>query len=314
MKQGDLEKYLPYGQIVFACLIWGSYGLFVQGVEQQPQVIVFFRFLFGFLSLLCLTGLTKAWRKLIIPGQWKILILAGTINAVSWLLITNSIRLTSVTNGFILYYTAPCFVLLLAPLFLKEKIKERSVPALALCFLGIIMINVAGMGGWDLTAFHWQGNLMGLGSGIFYALYIVSLKKLPPPLIGLVSNIYVCGVISSITFPMALPLLSNITWKDLWMLVLAGITIQGIATSFYMIGLRKVSAQHASILSYLEVLSASMLAVIFLQERIGYKLIMGSILVICGGLLVIFDKKEQDHEKTVEAGKDSTVFDLSEKR
>ena len=46
------RKYLPYAQISFACLIWGSYGLFVQGVEQPPQVIVFFRFLFGFLLVI----------------------------------------------------------------------------------------------------------------------------------------------------------------------------------------------------------------------------------------------------------------------
>lgn len=27
-------NYLPQGQIILACLIWGSYGLIVQGVDQ----------------------------------------------------------------------------------------------------------------------------------------------------------------------------------------------------------------------------------------------------------------------------------------
>jgi drug/metabolite transporter (DMT)-like permease len=290
------RKYLPYAQISFACLIWGSYGLFVQGVEQPPQVIVFFRFLFGFLSLLFLINLTKDWKKIIVAKKWGILVLAGAINTLSWLLITRSIQLTTVTNGFILYYTAPCFVVFLAPLFLREKIRKTAIPALILCFCGIVIINIGGAGGWNPTTFNWLSNLMGLGSGVFYGLYIILLKKVPPDILGLVSNIYVCGVISGITFPMAFPYLVNINLKDLLMLVLAGISIQGIATSIYMIGLRKVSAQHASILSYLEVLFASLLAVIFLNENISPPLIIGSIMVIGGGMLVVFDNSGDERE------------------
>ena len=95
---------------------------------------------------------------------------------------------------------------------------------------------------------------------------------------------------------MAFSYLVNINLKDLLMLVLAGITIQGIATSIYMVGLRKVSAQHASILSYLEVLFASLLAVIFLNENISPPLIIGSIMVIGGGMLVVFDNSGDERK------------------
>lgn len=291
VEQGNLKKYLPYGQIVFACLVWGSYGLFVQGVDQPPQVIVFFRFLFGFFSLLLVMGYTKQLERLIIPGMWKILVIAGIINSISWLLITNSIQMTSVANGFILYYTAPCFVVLLAPVFLKEKIKKRSLVALVLCFMGII--NVVGSGEWNLATLNWQGNLMGLGSGIFYAFYILLLKKLPPHLLGVVSNTYICAIISGITFPMALPLLGNIAFADLLILALAGITIQGMATSFYMVGLRKVSAQHASIICYLEVLFASIFAAMFLKESFTIHLLIGGLLVISGGIMIIFNRNSK---------------------
>ncbi|MEL7565418.1 MAG: DMT family transporter [Dehalobacterium sp.] len=291
MEQGNLKKYLPYGQIVFACMVWGSYGLFVQGVDQPPQVIVFFRFLFGFFSLLFVMGYTKQLGKLIIPDGRKFLVLAGIINSISWLLITNSIQMTSVANGFILYYTAPCFVVLLAPMLLKEKVKKKSWVALMLCFVGII--NVVGSGEWNLATLNWQGNLLGLGSGIFYAFYILLLKKLPSHLLGLISNTYVCAVISLITFPMSLPSLGNITFPDLLILALAGITIQGIATSFYMVGLRKVSAQHASILCYLEVLFASLFAVVFLKENFTIHLFIGGLLVISGGMLVIFNSNSK---------------------
>ncbi|ATW27362.1 DMT family transporter [Candidatus Formimonas warabiya] len=295
MEKGHHHQYLPYGQIVFACLIWGSYGLFVQKLHQPPQVIVFFRFLFGFIILLAGICVTKQGRALKIPGQWKPLVLAGAINAASWLLVTKSIQLTGVANGFILYYTAPCFVVLLAPVLVKEKITKRSMTALILCFLGIL--NVVGFGKWDPAGLNWQGNLMGLGSGLFYALYIILLKRLPGHLLGLVSNTYVCAVISVLTFPLAAPALRAISPRELLILALAGIAIQGVATSSYMFGLRKVSAQHASILCYLEVLFASIFAALFLKEGFTIYLLVGGLLIIGGGLLIVFSARNQNKEE-----------------
>lgn len=74
------------------------------------------------------------------------------------------------------------------------------------------------------------------------------------------------------------------------MLVLLGITIQGIATSLYMYGLRKVKAQHASILSFLEFLFASLFAALFLNEKFTLSLVIGSILIIIGGIIVVSKK------------------------
>ncbi len=286
MKKGNMRKYFPYGQIVLACLIWGSYGLFVQKLDEPPEVIVFFRFLFGFFSLVIVALLTGRIKNLHIGSQWKVLVLAGLINTASWLLVTKSIRLTGVANGFILYYTAPCFVVLLAPFLLKEKVGKWSFVALALCFFGII--NVVGWGGWDQVNPNWQGNLMGLGSGFFYALYIILLKMLPEEFLGLVSNCCVCGVISSVTFFLAAPNFALISLADLLVLALAGIIIQGIATTCYMNGLRRVSAQDAGILCYMELLFASLLAAIFLKENVSTHLVMGGLLIICGGVLVVF--------------------------
>jgi drug/metabolite transporter (DMT)-like permease len=284
-------NYLPQGQIILACLIWGSYGLIVQGVDQPAQIIVFFRFLFGFLTLLILLSRTKEWRKLFFPEQRKVLITAGIVNTISWLLLTKAIQLTSVANGFILYYTAPYFIVLLAPIVLKEKIKRKSFFALGFCFLGII--SVVGFGQWHLTTIQLWGNIMGMGSGIAYACYIILLKKLAPHLLGLVSNTYVCGVIAFLTFPMALPYFQNVSLYDVRILAFAGIMIQGVAATLYMIALRKVTAQQASILSYLEVLFASLLAAVFLKEGFTLDLIVGGLLVVLGGIIVVIEPEHK---------------------
>ncbi|SMB92326.1 EamA domain-containing membrane protein RarD [Desulfonispora thiosulfatigenes DSM 11270] len=283
-------KWVPYIQIIIACLIWGSYGLFVQLIPYPPEVIVFFRFLFGAICLIIMASLTGNLHNLKPTSGWKMMVIISAINSISWLTLTRSITYTSVANGFILYYTAPCFVVLLAPFLLKEKVEKKSIIALLFCFIGVVAITGQGE---TITGNHKMlGNILGLISGITYAIYVIGLKSIPEKFLGIVSNVYLCIVISVITFPMALPAMGSISLKGILILVLLGITIQGIATTLYMVGLRKVKAQHASILSFLEFLFASLFAALFLNEQFTFSLILGSILIIIGGIIVVIKKSE----------------------
>lgn len=116
---------LPYLQIVIACFIWGTYGLFVQLVPYPPEVIVFFRFLFGAITLITVLSFKKQVHTLKPTAGWKTMIIISAINSISWITLTRAITYTSVAQGFILYYTAPCFVVLLAPFLLKERIEKN---------------------------------------------------------------------------------------------------------------------------------------------------------------------------------------------
>lgn len=211
--------------------------------------------------------------------------LIGLINTFSWLTLTKSVIYTSVANSFILYYTAPCFVVLLAPFLLKEKIEKRSLVALALSFVGIICI--VGVSGFSQGPNVLQGNLMGLASGFCYALYIIGLKYLPDQVLGLVSNIYVCSTIACITFPLAIGYMHLISLEGLLVLIFMALFIQVIATTLYMLALRKVRAQHAGIICYSEALFAMLFAAILLNEGFTLGLIIGTGLIIGGGLIIM---------------------------
>lgn len=284
---------LAYLQIILACIIWGSYGLFVQILPYPPELIVFFRFLFGAISLIIIVTLTGNLDKLKPSAGWKTMVIISAINSLSWLSLSRAITYTSVANGFILYYTAPCFVVMLAPFFLKEKIEKKSILALAICFIGIVFIM--GNSNVSESSNKWLGNILGLISGITYAIYVLGLKSLPQKFLGLISNVYLCVVISLISFPLAFSSLHLITLSGLLILISLGITIQCIATTLYMIGLRKVKAQHASILSYSEALFAMLFATVFLNEKITVHILVGAFLIISGGLIIM--KKNAQKEK-----------------
>lgn len=277
-----------YFQIILACFIWGSYGIFIRFINYPPELIVFFRFSLAALSLIVFAGLTGRLARFKTP-KWKWLALVGAINTISWLTLTKSVVYTSVANSFILYYTAPCFVVLLSPLFLKEKIEKRSLVALVVSFAGII--SIMGVNGFNQGTNIWQGNLLGLASGISYALYIMGLKYLPANVLGLVSNTYVCSTIALLTFPLAYPHLHLISLSGFLILLLMAFFIQVIATTLYMLALRKVKAQHASIICYSEALFAMLFAAVFLSEGFTCSLIVGTVLIITGGT-IIMSKKE----------------------
>ena len=278
-----------YGQILLACLIWGTYGVYVQVLHYPAVLIVFFRFFFGLVTMVGLAAYRGQLMSLLPTRQSWLLILACLINFGSWMLLTQSIMASSVANGFVLYYTAPCFVVLFAPVILGEKIKTRAVMALGLCFSGIV--TMVGMDVFSGSQLSIQATLMGLASGVCYAFYILLLKKIPKQLLGLVSNAYVCGVITLAAFPMAVNHFDQLTWGGLAVLIICGVTIQGIATTAYMNGLRQVKAQQASILSYTEALFATIFSVIFLQETVSLNLFLGACLIVGGGMLVIVEGK-----------------------
>lgn len=284
-----------YLQILLACLVWGMYGLFVKVIPYPPEVIVFFRFLFGSLSLVIFAGLTGKMSELKLSPPWlKFLICTGLINTVCWLTLSRSIAYTSVANGYILYYTAPCFIMLLSPLILKEQIDKRSFAALGLSLIGII--SIIGFSGFSKDGFSLAGNILGIISGITYALYIIALKYLPSHLLGVVSNVYVCASIALATLPLALPSIHLISFSGLLLLAACGIVTQGIGTTVYSHGLRRVKAHHASILSYFEALFATIFATIFLHEQLTPSLLLGGIIIIAGGILTISSKSENSQE------------------
>ncbi len=70
----------------------------------------------------------------------------------------------------ILLYTAPCFVVVLSAFLFKERMTRRKMCALGIAFVGCLLVVGVGSQTPTLSLF---GILLGLGSGIGYALYSI---------------------------------------------------------------------------------------------------------------------------------------------
>ena len=95
----------------------------------------------------------------------------------------------SLSAAAILLYTAPCFVILFSALLFKEKLTGQKLAAMLLAFAGCCLVSGIG-GGTTITPI---GLLLGLASGVCYALYsIFSRFALNRGYSNLTINFYSC--------------------------------------------------------------------------------------------------------------------------
>jgi len=129
-------------ELVVAMILSGTIGFFVLEAGQSSFNVVFYRCLFGMLSLglFCFAkGLFK--REYFQPKTLSLIALGGLCIVFNWVLLFKSYTLTSITVGTVVYHTQPFFVLFLGSVLFKEQIGAHKITWTVLAFIGVVMIS-----------------------------------------------------------------------------------------------------------------------------------------------------------------------------
>jgi drug/metabolite transporter (DMT)-like permease len=278
-------RFSGYLYVATAAIIWGSNGVIVNLVPFDAFAIAFFRVLFGCLTLLPLILIIRRTEMRQAIKSWKIMLSAGFLLALGWVLLFYSMKLIAIANAVLLNYTAPIFVALLAPLFLKEKLEKSTFIALIISIAGIV--TIAYQQNLEIGNFNLLGIILGLLAGLGYAGFIMVTKKA----LYSFSNETVAFYSYSIS---AIFLIPFITGTDLsagtvsWILLLVlGIVNTGFAVTVYLKGLGQVKAQKAVVLTYLEPASAMVFGFFFLSQQPTPLMILGGCLILIAGYIVV---------------------------
>lgn len=272
--------------LISAVVIWGSIGLFVRSIPLPSSVIALVRggvgTLFLLLSALC------ARRAFHIPKRrrvWLLLLLSGGLIGFNWILLFEAYRYTTIASATLCYYMAPVFVLLAAPLVLKEQLTAKKL-LYALCsLLGILLISgVLTTGG----RVQLTGILLGLAAAAFYATVVLINKQLSG-LHGFDATVVQLGIATLVLLPYTLLTedLSavSLSWQQVCLLLLLGIVHTGAAYGLYFSALPKLPGQTIALLSYLDPLTAILLSALFLKEPLGLSGVIGALLILGSTLL-----------------------------
>ena len=284
--------------IIIAGLFWGSMGIFVRHLNNL-----------GFTSIqvaclrLTMAGILFAVILLIKdPKGFKIKVqdipLFLALGLVSILFFTccyfTAIRLMTMSTAAILLYTSPIWVMVLAIIFLKEKITLQKIIALVLAFAGCVLVS--GFGG-KVTVF---GVLVGLGSGLGYGLYSIfgtfALKKYST--FTVTCYTFLIAGFGSIFVANPADLVNKISSAGNKLSLFGFVLLTSVVTAvipflLYTLGLNRTTAGKAAVLATVEPAAATLFGFFVMGETVGPVAIAGILLVFAAIVVLSLRKKEQ---------------------
>ncbi len=282
-----------YLKIIVAMLIWSTWGPMIRWLALPPDVVLFSTSLVAsftvpaFLAIrgeLHLGGVGSYW------WLFSLLALASITNNLSYFY---ALGHTTVSNAVFTHYTAPIFVALLAPIVISERLQKITMLSLPIALLGMAMIVSAG-GGLVLQGEHTAGIVAGTISGLAYAFIIIFSRKLSRMLMHHKAVVLLPWITTVVMAPAVFLTEYHLDGRQMSLLLLTGVFHSTLAPLLYYDALRKVMAQHAAILGYMEPLAAIPLAYVLLSETPSLFALFGGALILFSGYLVVRSRPGQE--------------------
>ena len=253
-----------------AALLWSTGGLFIKWTQLSAFELTFGRSLLAALVVAFFTR-REGFRLN------RMTILTSLLYAALLLLFVVATKLTTAANAIFLQYTAPIYVLLLEPLFYKEKFRRADLITVVVCIAGMSLFFIGKLRPQDVS-----GNLAALASGLCFAFYILLLRHPHSQRVNRASSvIYGNLLLVIITAPAGIAALEHMTLRDAGSVLYLGVFQIGVAYTLFTLGMaRGVRSLDASIVGYIEPVLNPLWVFLFLGERpSGWALIGGSIII-----------------------------------
>jgi len=274
-------KEKAYLAVLTGATIGGVGGLFIKSMSIPATSIACLR-----MMVPCV--LLGAWiwysRVRFFRGNYKVMLGGSAVNAVRMYLFLAAFIYTSIGNAIIVFYTWPIFGTLLGVTLLKERITRRQVALLGLAFAGIIIAYINQEFSFDNQDFI--GMSAAMGSAFLYALSVIIFKTETN---NYTRNeiVFYQNIIGALVFiPFLIMNEPTPTPKDLTLAITYGFLVGVIAFSFFFFGLKHLEASRASMLTYVEVVSAVLLGYLVLGEVLSWNMILGGGCIILSTILL----------------------------
>lgn len=286
-----------YIKIAIAAVIWGSIGTVARTIDLPVPVMTFYRVFFAAIAVLIYMTTQRKLETLAVGRHIYRIIAMGVLLAINWMAFFYSIRLTSVANAVLITYTAPIYVALLAPLFLKERLEKVTVVSLVISLAGAVLIafpSILGFGGQDVPGIIWA-----FVSSLTYAILVILSKPLTAKISVLAIIFYEELTCTAVLSPALFFFDTPIDGSTMFLLLVLGVFQTALAAALYLSGLRVVKAQQVGIFTYLDPASAVVFAALFLGEIPTASTLIGGLLIIASGLLLVIVTRERMETEVV---------------
>lgn len=272
------SNFPPMMFIVLAVLLWSTGGIFIKLTMLDAFSVNLARSLFAALTVAVFTY--KKGLKLDAFTLLSSFLYAGTLSCFVY-----ANKTTTAANAIFLQYTAPVYILILAPFILKEKFRVSDLLTVVVCLAGISLFflepqNTENKLATDIFA----GNIAALASGVFFGLYFIflrhprSLENKNPALSVFYGNILIVLFMLPLVWKNPPAAISS---GDVLAVLFLGIFQIGIAYLLFTKGIAAgVKSLDASIIGFVEPLLNPIWVFLFLSETPSKWAIIGGAVII----------------------------------
>jgi DME family drug/metabolite transporter len=269
-----------------AAVLFSSGGAAIKSTTLTAWQVASFR---SAIAALAILFMLRGARRIPDRATWMV----GVIYALTMVLFVVANKLTTAANAIYLQATAPLYILLAAPLLLREPVKRID-----LLFMGALGLGLGAFFMGQDTASGTApnpglGNMAALASGVTWAGTVIGLRWLGrrsgDP--GATQPSLVAGnvVAALATLPLALPV-ATFTGTDVVILLFLGVFQIGLAYVCLSSGIGGVPALEASLLLLLEpVLNPVWAWLVHGEMPTGWALIGGAIIMVATTVRTLWD-------------------------
>ena len=290
MKKG-ISRVIPILSILLSGILWGVISIFIRRLNAaglSAMQICFVRLLFAAPIFVIVALIASPARMRIRLRDIWIFVGTGVVSVVlfNYFYFYTIIR-SEASIAVVLLYTSPIFVTIFSALLFKEKMGAEKILALAMTFIGCILVSGVAEGAGSLTPIV---ALFGLLSGLFYAMYTIfgtfGLKRYDPLTVTAYTFLFAFAASLPISDPKGT--FSVLTSDPILWLWCAGISIlcTVLPYFFYTWGLKKVEPSRAAIFVAIEPMVASLIGILFYGEGHTFPKILGILFVLAAILLL----------------------------
>ena len=280
-----------YLLIVLAAFLWGCIGIFYKQLSSlgfsSMQIVAIRCTVAAICMVLFLLFKQPTSLRIRLRDCWYF-VGTGIFSLVffNWCYFS-AMEFSSLGVAAVLLYTSPIFVMVLSAIFFGEKITLFKSIALVLTLAGCVLVT--GILGDASSRISLMGVLLGVGSGLGYALYSifgrVALKNYSSMTVTTYTFVFaaLCALpLSGLHHSLALFASPGALWSSLGL----GVLCCALPFLFYTIGLVHIETGKAAILATLEPAVATVIGVAFYGETLSWIKLTGIVLIFLSILLL----------------------------
>lgn len=291
------------GKLIASMALFGTIGVFVRFIPLPSGFIAMCRGVVGMLFLPVVMAVKKQPPSFAaIRRNLAVLCLSGAALGINWMLLFEAYRLTTVATATLCNYMAPIGVILLSPLFLKEKLTPVKLLCAAAALVGLVLVSgvlQAGVGG----ASAYKGVLFALGAAVMYVCVVLLNKRLRGISPYDATAVQLCAsalVLLPYTLLTETVSAEAFSARTVVLLVIVCVVHTGAAYTLYFGSIQRLPAQTVSIYSFLDPLVAVLLSVLALGERMDAAGVIGAVLIL--GSTLAYELTEARRNRKTNSG------------